>query len=323
MSDLEGSCESQSDYDLCASFLFWFCIVVAEPHSYFQRTIADAFTGLPLGDARITLVHVNDPVVRQPFSGYTPLTTLCDPAGRYRVSTDAIDKIWSRDVLIFAWAPKYGFSAQRLPRNALQGQLNFELYPRVPITGVVVGPDNSPIPGAEVGVVYTEPFLDDAGAYFPWQYEGVTSDPNGSFTTEVSVGYSFVVEAFHDDHVPSATVPLKILANEGNQVVERVDIKLEPGVVVGGKVIDQGGRPIIGAVVRLSAIPRRIPFHQSNAFVKKLDQTARTASDGGFAFKGVATGRKTLSATFDNNRQFFDLTVAASSEDIIIRLQLR
>ncbi len=253
------------------------------------------------------------------------MTVPTDSDGYYFFTPDLVALVKTKTVLLFASASNYGFFALRLDQSNLSGYYVFELQPLVEVSGKVRTVSGVPIARAEVGVVYADPVLKGAGARFGWEYEGAYTDGEGAFTTRVSVGYSFVVEAFHEDYLPSTTMLMRFESPNRERSRPTLDIRLDEGLTVGGRVVDESGLARKDTKVRLFSVSKRIPYLQSKAFVRKLYRQVDTAPDGSFVFRGVQRGDMDLVVTDLNGASLkrLELRGSRSETDLAFRPPLK
>ena len=280
-------------------------------------SISDASTGLPLHDAEAMVVSVIGPTMG-PLEVTSPVSAMTNEAGNFLFNSDYLATFRSKEVLLFAWAEKYGFKVLRLSLEALPGNYDFSLELLVPLTGSVRTDEGVPVSGALVGVVYADEIFEGITIGLPAHYQGVLTDGGGQYTTWVSPGYVHTVEVFHEDFLPSYS-PLLIVQSPEDAFAP-IPLVVEPGLIVAGKLVDEAGRSLSGQTLRLISKGRQPPYPQSRAFVRKLHQIVTTGSDGGFIFRGVIPGDKELivdqpNGTLSSRR---DLSFSASQTDLVV-----
>lgn len=280
--------------------------------------IVDFGTGLGIGDAIVSLVHVNDPE-RTHIGANAPVSIPADSAGTFEFDENLMAKVASEEVILIARAHGYGFSARRLNRSALAGHYRLSLRPLAPVFGVVKTGEGVPIAGATVGIVYEDPVLRGIGASSGWQYRGVYTGGEGAFATHVSVGYSFVVEAFHEDYLPVASALTEAVPD--GPPVPTFELRLADGIEVSGRIVDAAGSGRSGVKVRLFS-NEPLPYAQSRAFAKKLHQVTESTVDGTFSFRGVSSGRKELLVTDSRGTPLTRRTLNLSSSAIDLQIEL-
>lgn len=138
------------------------------------------------------------------------------------------------------------------------------------LTGRIAGPDGRPIPGARLTVIEPPPPPSTARIM-------ATSRADGSYELDGLERGAVVLEITHPTH------PRKLRELEIDADVHRVDLTLERGHAVDGRVIDASGSPIDGARLRLGGGEEKRKNTSSQA-------------DGSFRFDGVPPGAYDLRA---------------------------
>ncbi|MCA8959063.1 MAG: carboxypeptidase regulatory-like domain-containing protein [Planctomycetes bacterium] len=141
------------------------------------------------------------------------------------------------------------------------------------VHGVVLDPDDRPVPGAEVGV-WRHDYFD--GVYLVGapraRIRGATqTDTRGEFRIPIPRGLLHELRVHHDDY---AEVRRQVTAGQ------RVEIRLAPGASIAGQVLDEEGQPVARAHVQT------IPDGEARA--------VETTDDGSFLLAGVPAGDNTL-----------------------------
>lgn len=137
------------------------------------------------------------------------------------------------------------------------------------VQGRVLLPDGRPAIGAEVREVIEDPE--------PIHFGGQPTDGNGYYRIEGLVPGKVSIEATHD------TWPRVVRDLEVDEGIHTLDLQLEGGVEVSGRVSSLDGDPVADAVVRLAPVGRVWGGPE-----------ARTAADGGFEMPGVEDGEYDL-----------------------------
>ncbi|HEX6861879.1 MAG TPA: carboxypeptidase-like regulatory domain-containing protein, partial [Thermoanaerobaculia bacterium] len=164
------------------------------------------------------------------------------------------------------------------------------LAPGAVIEGRIFSPSGRPLAGAEVGV--TDPTVD----FF---FGSATTDGDGRFRLEGIAPGMRSVQAEHKSY-RRAVKELEVRLGENS-----VDLRLEGGVEIRGRVVDEGGTPVASARVGLRAGPRS--WNQPDA---------TSGADGSFVLDGVADGTYRVVADkegFAHSREGVEVTVAGSS----------
>jgi protocatechuate 3,4-dioxygenase beta subunit len=149
-----------------------------------------------------------------------------------------------------------------------------EVHPGFAISGRTVDGAGKPVAGARLDLYKDQP---------PSERPMFTkSDGDGQFRFEGVLPAQFRLQA-RADGFAMARQQIKVAAD-----VPKLDVKLTTETTISGRVTDEAGRPIEGALV--------------NAQVRGLDRTnfayerATSAADGSFTVKGLIAGELTLSA---------------------------
>lgn len=311
-------------------------------------SVLDARTDLPIEGARVSLVFVIDPRIRQ-GPGNIPVVALTDESGRFYIPPEHVEFIQSREVLILVKASGYGLTARRVNRSSLRAGAKaqeFRIYPAVPVSGIVTNADGFPLSGARVYVVYTDDIFYGSNTN-PSERSSITTDSDGTFTTDVAVGFNFVIEVSHDDYAPNYSARMFVSEREAQEIAQNTElsraaedfrlsppeirgmIKPEPEVVVvlrkgltiRGTVVDSEGREVSEAKVQLIRKSRRIPvspYYHTIVFSDSIYQQRSTPIDGTFAFRGLFPGDHIVEVSSANGNAVLDLSLEADVLDLEI-----
>lgn len=256
-------------------------------------SVTDAETGLPIERARVTLISYLEPGKPTPKPLHTPPVVRTNESGYYDFPSRYLDLVSSERMIISVEAVGYSL-AYRVAMRDTPAEHHFELNRPVQVHGVVRGSNNVPVSGAEVWVIYTAPELERTRSEIGLAY--TRSDDKGVFTLPSSVGLEFALEVSHPDYLVATSSRMVVTGSayaSGQKHVE-YDVELEQGETITGVVNDDFGRPIAGAIVRMSSKNRRPPFYHSRGFLLRLDRETESGADGTFQFRGVAEGTKIL-----------------------------
>lgn len=168
--------------------------------------------------------------------------------------------------------------------------LEVVLAPGAVVEGRVFSPSGQPLPGAQVGVA--DPTMD----FF---FGSAATDGDGRYRLEGVAPGTRAVQAEHQSY-RRAVKELEVRLGENS-----VDLRLEGGVEVSGRVVDEGGIPVASARVSLRAGPSS--WNQPSA---------TSGADGSFTLDGVADGSYRVMAEkegFARSRDGVEVTVAGSS----------
>ena len=139
--------------------------------------------------------------------------------------------------------------------------------------------------GVVVGLVIAEQY----GSFRPTRFRATTDEDGNYRITNVPPGNYAVVPA---SPAYVASEGRKSLIVGKNETVENVDIALEQGGVITGKVTDADGRPMIEEMVYVSATTsQRVVFYRD----------VRTDDRGIYRAYGIPPGKYTVSAGRDTN----------------------
>ncbi len=171
------------------------------------------------------------------------------------------------------------------------------LAPGAVLSGRVLSPAGQPVPGAEVSLLpegATAPSLLSAAA--------ALSDEEGRYRLEGLSPGTHAVRAGHEEYRP-ALRRLEVRAG-----TNALDLTLEPGAAVSGRVVDPRGAPVAGARVVAHPPPGETP--------RGLPDAATSGADGSFTLPGLADGVYRLLAEregFARSREGREVVVAGRS----------
>jgi RNA polymerase sigma factor (sigma-70 family) len=195
-----------------------------------------------------------------------PVTT--DAEGRFRVA--GFDKGQEIHLLV----EDDRFARQEIIVNAGAKEQQYSLLPPHRVAGRVVAADTGkPVAGAHVGIVS---FRDYVG-YFA----DVRTDADGRFSVNAFPGESYRIDIHPKPDEPYLPVTRSDDWPKG-AVKQEVDIKLPRGVVVRGKVVEDGsGKPVVSAGVAF--VPQSVDnLDLPGGIITGRDHRAWTAADGTF-----------------------------------------
>lgn len=198
-------------------------------------------------------------------------TTQSDEEGRFRLDHVA-NGFWT----IRAWIDRSSFGTAKLYIDEAGDQeVEIRIETAIEITGWVTGTEGQPVPGVEITVASQEGgssstarlgITDGSGRYrgFGGKFEGRNS-----------------VVANHPDFARSE---VEVELRRGSN---RVDLRLEPGWQIRGRVIDSDGAPAANA--RIAATAQRYSL-------LRQERSAIADPSGFFVLKGIADGSYSLIA---------------------------
>lgn len=263
--------------------------LVMQPSSTVEGRTVDP-DGKAIAGVRI-FIHPSDPMSLgggfRMFSASRSRHAVSDETGFFRIE-DVIPGGFEVQAMATGYQRSELENLEVRPGQELKG-LEVVLAPGAVIEGRVFSPSGQPLAGAEVGVA--EPAVD----FF---FGSATSDGDGRFRLEGIAPGTRAVQAEHRSY-RRAIKELEVRLGENS-----VDLRLEGGVEVSGRVVDEGGAPVASARVSLRAGPRS--WNQPDA---------ATGVDGSFTLAGVADGTYRVVADkegFASSREGVEVTVAGN-----------
>ncbi len=183
-----------------------------------------------------------------------------------------------------------------------------ELRPGAAVAGVVKGKDGKPIEGALVAFAGVAEWMQQADP----RRDAVTTDAAGKFRFDALPAGTFRFAARHPKFAPGASPQITL---DGSSARDGVDIVLEQGATIAGKVVSKAGVPVAFASVRVAARIEGWSFEDAR----------QTSSDESGAFEMTGLPRKKLdvvgvheSATSQTVE--VDVTAVAEKKDLIVTL---
>lgn len=223
--------------------------------------------GEPIGGAQVTLQRTKTMEignnVMQMMMAYQSQS---DAAGRFRFTEQEPGRI-----TLSAEASGYqkrNRSELEIPRGEDLTDVELVLPVGSVVEGQVLTPDGRPAIGAKVGKV---------GEGMRFGMGGQESDGNGYFRIEGLEPGSVSIEATHDDY------PRTVKDVDLDPGINPLRLRFEGGFAVSGRVVDEAGRGVPAAVVRLTAPGEYFGGHEK-----------RAEADGSFELPGVRDGRYEL-----------------------------
>lgn len=144
-------------------------------------------------------------------------------------------------------APGFAPAAQMLSWSgdpAQPKQVSIVLERGAGISGKVVDPDGKPVADARVvATSASEPF-----PVVDPRRDGVLTGADGVFAIPAVASGTWRLTASHEGHGPATSAPITV---DGVRARTNVELKLEAGGTVKGKVVDTNGKPVASAEVRV------------------------------------------------------------------------
>jgi protocatechuate 3,4-dioxygenase beta subunit len=160
------------------------------------------------------------------------------PIGRYRVVAKAE-----------GYAP--GSSRLAISRPGAENDVQLQLKQGARVSGVVVDPQGSPLEGARV--MYRGVSNWSQGATNE-RLDAVISKKDGSFSIQALPQGSFRITARADGYAPGYS---DLITLDGETETTGVEVRMEAGATLRGKVVNKSGEPVPAARVRVSVAAGR------------------------------------------------------------------
>lgn len=141
-----------------------------------------------------------------------------------------------------------------------------------PVSGRVVSAAGAPVAGARVWAsAASEPF-----PVIDPQLDAVVTDADGRWQMAALAAGTYRFAASHPAHAQTTTAPIAL---SGATARDGVDIQLDDGGVLAGRVVDAAGAPVAGAELRVAA--------RGGGVAWRLLRVARAGGDGRFSIAGL------------------------------------
>lgn len=291
---------------------------VAGPVSARLTERSDPVT-LRLGPAATVEVAVVSADDRSPVAGASvelrDLATLAATTGADGRAT--FDGVGPGRWEIVAWAPGYAkaFGQIGVARPAagvrVVEKTTVALRRGAPVSGVVRGADGRSVEGALVLFLGASSFGPRPDA----RRDAVRTDAEGRFRFDALPAGSFRFAARHPSYAPGSS---PIVTLDGQTERRGVEIVLEAGAVLAGRVVSRSGEPIAQAAVRVA------PDDSAAAWRDEVRQTF-TDETGAFEMTGLPRRRLRVVALSERGSSPMtevDLEGAASRRDLVLTLEL-
>jgi protocatechuate 3,4-dioxygenase beta subunit len=238
--------------------------------------------GEPLSGAVTAVTNMGSVQIRSSATGERGVFAVTVPAG-------IVQLVASAD----------GYVSGRRQVLAVSGRANpplhFVLSPAGSVSGRVVDAQGTPVPRARVWLSYRG----EAGGWRRAEEAGGDeADAFGQFSIPVvAQGKPFVLHAESDEWLVSSSGTMLLRADQMQGILLLLSRR---GTTISGRIVDDGGRPVSGAVVRLRAIPADGEFTDEQralpAFARNAHKTGITGPDGTYTFTAVPLGRVVVTA---------------------------
>lgn len=206
-----------------------------------------------------------------------PTTVLTGADGSFRIEDRRPGETVNLGVHRAGYAP--ASAGLRIP----PGQpVRIVLQPTASVEGSTVGPDGTPVPGALVLILPSNP-VHVGGVAGPDRTQ--QSDENGSFRIEGVTPGSFEIRATAPGRQEARLANLEV---RPGQDLQGVEVVLAPGAVIAGRVLSASGEAVSGAEVSLLPEGPGPPLLPGGA--------ALSDEQGRYRLEGVSPGARTVQA---------------------------
>jgi hypothetical protein len=276
-------------------------VVVLSPSSRLAGRVADV-EGRPLAGISLTAVSLRSVVIAgMPASSGRAFQARSRDDGSF-----VIEGVEPGGIELTASGEGWQDTVQNFQVPAGQNREDLEIVLRkaAHLTGQVLGPDGTPVVGAEIG--HHEP--DQPVTVLAFHAPLATSDGDGRFSIDGLAPGPLRLMA---SHTAFGRTFQELDAKPGEN---RVDFQFARGQTLAGQVVDGAGAPVAGARVWLRSRPSTLPSTQ-----------AMSRDDGRFTFDGLAPGAYELQAAKDGRGRTRDpapVQIAAESppQEVVVEL---
>ncbi|NVB76910.1 MAG: hypothetical protein HOV81_00815 [Kofleriaceae bacterium] len=302
---------------------FAFDKLVGREYALVARTADDVG-----GPIQYKLTESSDPIVIRLAAGATLVVTVSDDAGKpiegadvklasmtERVTKTSADGVAKIKPVTSGWASVQASAAGYAPNNAFTqlggagstGNLKVTLHKGFAVTGRVIDEGGKPIEKAHIT---TSDVLGIPGGIDP-----VVTDSKGQFSIPALAPGSHILVATDEEHAPARSAPVSV----GERPVTGVEITMRAGGVLAGSVVDDTGKPVPYATVRVggSGMQDRYVIQSRQATTDKL---------GAFELKGLSRAKLSVRAEGDAAASAIatvDLTTELAKKDLKLVLDVK
>jgi uncharacterized GH25 family protein len=260
--------------------------IVLSPGERLQGLVTDR-EGQPLEGVHVYLTEAGGGGMMMSFtpagSGDQPPDALTDPSGWFTLDDLAADAKYSLRFGRTGYVEK-SVSQVKLPHPE---PIDVALQPASDVSGLVLDAGGEPIPGARVTMTRSRTVEMGNSMMKMMMAQSDTSDTEGRFLFEDqepgTISLSAVASGYREAKLDAVEVP-------AGQDVDDVELPLEGGAVVVGRVLTPDGRPAVEAAVQPAGEGRGI---------MRLNAAAADG-DGNYRLEGLAPGPTSIEATHDD-----------------------
>ncbi len=244
--------------------------VILQPALQLSGVVEAAEDGKPL--MGITLMAINQTLAGQPS------VTVSDRAGRFRFK-DLADG----DYRLQADGPGWARKTLRVPANALDKNLSIRLLEEGSLSGVVRTPEGEFVTRYDLNVLYGN---SKAAVVSPTELGKRVRDNDGRFElTGLESGW-YSIEVWAQGFALTSTDAIRVAPG---QHVEGIDLTLQHGATIRGRVVDDLEQPIVGAKVSLHTNKlANVEFLRSREWKSAWQASTNTDSEGVFQLTEIS-----------------------------------
>ncbi len=267
-------------------------VLVLQPGTAVDVLVVSADDRAPVGGATVEL------------RSWVTRRATTDAAGRARIAGVPVDYY---DVV--AWAPGYGraHSWFFMPEGATAHTETIELRAGAAVGGVVVDAAGAPVADARVLYKSTNAWSVSADE----RYDAVVTGADGRFRVPALPAGTYWFNAHHAELAPGSSRPVTL---DGVNERTDVEVRMAPGGVIAGHVVDASGKPVPSAAVRVAGTGR-------NRWSRQV-----FADDGGaFELRALPRRELVLGALHDDAASpqvTVNLTDTAEMRDLTVTLSV-
>lgn len=189
-----------------------------------------------------------------------------------------------------------------ISRAGATATARLELKGGARVAGVVVDPDGKPLAGARV--VYRG--LSDRSLRANRRLDAVVSDKAGQFAIPALPKGSFTFTASAEGYAPGASDTILL---DGATETTGVEVRMEPGATLRGRVVNTAGQPVPGARVRVSVQTQGMRGRGRRGGVRQIF----TDEEGAYELTGLPRKPHDVIAVHDNASS--EIQAAALGQD--------
>jgi protocatechuate 3,4-dioxygenase beta subunit/5-hydroxyisourate hydrolase-like protein (transthyretin family) len=253
-----------------------------KPALTLKGKVVDAVTGKPVAKTKVELKELPFIATARAFSGNF---------GRFLMKGV---KRGAPELVLTAEGYTSAVFRRELSEESTASEMVFQLQPAGSATGIIYDPDGNPVPNAEIYVG------EDARLMFKIRnYAEAKTDREGRYSVgQLDAGKRYRVIARSPGYILGASADFEAVSGE---TVEGNIIQLEKGSRIQGRVVDNSGIAVAGAVVSLEKPPHPAAwFPQALGFGQMETISLVTDENGLYEFTGLYTGAYSINADHDD-----------------------